>query len=113
MSGGVDSSASAWLLKQQGHEEIGLFMRSGATEEAACATEAAAGLPIVSAAAHKQGCCSASDAADLDGYRRLGASGVTHVLTIPWVFYHGMTEDLDAKIDGIRRYGKDVIAAYD
>ena len=64
MSGGVDSSASAWLLKQQGHEEIGLFMRSGATEEAACATEAAAGLPIVSAAAHKQGCCSASDAAD-------------------------------------------------
>jgi len=29
MSGGIDSSASAWLLKEQGHEVIGLFMRSG------------------------------------------------------------------------------------
>ena len=36
MSGGVDSSAAAWLLQQQGHEVIGLFMRSGVHSEAAC-----------------------------------------------------------------------------
>ena len=65
MSGGVDSSASAVLLRQQGYEVIGLFMRSGATEEVACATPAQATmLPIVNAPSHKQGCCSASDAAD-------------------------------------------------
>lgn len=65
MSGGVDSSASALLLRQQGHEVIGLFMRSGATEEpVACSTGLNNPLPIVPAPSHKQGCCSASDAAD-------------------------------------------------
>ena len=53
---------------------------------------------------------SASDAADLDGYRRLGDAGVTYVLTVPWVFYHGATDSLDKKIDGAKRYGEDVIA---
>lgn len=63
MSGGVDSSAAAVLLQQQGYEVIGLFMRSGATEPEACALPANP-LPIVNAPVHKQGCCSASDAAD-------------------------------------------------
>lgn len=63
MSGGVDSSASAWLLKEQGHEVVGLFMRSGATEVETCSTGGNP-LPIISGASHKQGCCSASDAAD-------------------------------------------------
>ena len=65
MSGGVDSSAAAVLLQQHGYEVIGLFMRSGATEEPqVCKTSLSNDLPIVQPKAHKQGCCSATDAAD-------------------------------------------------
>ena len=52
---------------------------------------------------------SASDAAGIDGYKRLGDGGVNHILTMPWVFYHGMTDDLDQKIDGTKRFAEDVI----
>lgn len=52
---------------------------------------------------------SASDAHDIAAYERLGAGGVTHVLTMPWAYYHGLTDDLEKKIDGIERFGKDVI----
>lgn len=62
MSGGVDSSAAAVLLREQGYDVVGLFMRSGAAEETACATDSL--LPVVTSRPHKQGCCSASDAAD-------------------------------------------------
>ncbi|MDX1963087.1 MAG: tRNA 2-thiouridine(34) synthase MnmA [Pirellulales bacterium] len=82
MSGGVDSSVAAHLLCQEGHEVIGIFMRHGQTLEMACAapgqgtsskspseswdkTSGLATLPIVSVRSdHKQGCCTASDAAD-------------------------------------------------
>ncbi len=78
MSGGVDSSVAAHLLLEAGHECIGVFMRHGeessrvcsATPDSASATHANAnGLPVISnlhqsRADHKQGCCTASDAAD-------------------------------------------------
>ncbi len=76
MSGGVDSSAAAVLLQEQGYEVIGLFMRSGATEEQTCSTGLGITLPVVSAKSHKQGCCSASDAAD--------ARRVADLLDIPF-----------------------------
>lgn len=53
---------------------------------------------------------SASDAHDVDGYRRLEEGGVNHVLTMPWAYYHGLTDDLDKKVDGIRRFADDFVA---
>lgn len=63
MSGGVDSSVAAWLLREAGHDVIGLFMRHGEAEPTACTSSPNLQLPVVSRQ-HKQGCCSASDAND-------------------------------------------------
>jgi probable F420-dependent oxidoreductase len=52
-----------------------------------------------------------SDAFTPDAYRRLEDGGVSHILTQPWPFYHGDTQDLDKKIDGIKRYADDYIGA--
>jgi probable F420-dependent oxidoreductase len=55
---------------------------------------------------------SAMDAVDVDGYRRAGDVGVTDILTMPWFFYGGFTEDLQQKIDGIYRYADDVLSHF-
>ena len=50
-----------------------------------------------------------SDAFTIEGYRVLEEAGVTHILTQPWPFYHGDTNDIDKKIDGLQRYAEDII----
>ncbi len=52
---------------------------------------------------------SATDAADVPAYRRLEDAGVTHILTMPWAFYAGLTDDLEKQCDGIHRFAEDVI----
>jgi tRNA-specific 2-thiouridylase len=78
MSGGVDSSVAALLLKEQGHEVIGLFMRTGAH----AAEDGRAD--------HKKGCCSAIDAGD--------ARRVADRLDIPF-FALDFERDFDRIID--------------
>jgi tRNA-specific 2-thiouridylase len=78
MSGGVDSSLAAYLLKQQGYEVIGLFMRTGAHAEEDATP------------AHKKGCCSALDAGD--------ARRVADRLDIPF-YALDFEQDFDRIID--------------
>lgn len=54
-----------------------------------------------------------SDAWDVEGYKRLEDAGVTHILTMPWPFYHGDTDELDKKIDSVKRYADDIISQFD
>jgi probable F420-dependent oxidoreductase len=54
----------------------------------------------------------AKDAWDLDGYRRLHAAGVTHLITMPWYFYAGPDADLAGKVEAIERFAEDVIAKW-
>ena len=55
---------------------------------------------------------SCRDAWDLDGYRRLEDAGVTHLVTQPWYFYAGETDDIAARVEGIHRFADDIIDRY-
>lgn len=50
MSGGVDSSVVAWMLKEAGHDMVGLFMRNG--------------VDVKESEVAKKSCCSLGDARD-------------------------------------------------
>lgn len=52
---------------------------------------------------------SPSDVHDPDGLRRLEGAGVTHLLSMPWAHYHGLTANTDQKCDGIRRFAEQFV----
>ncbi len=87
MSGGVDSSVCARLLRDEGYEVVGVFMRTGAAVEAeSCAIDAKPN--------RIRGCCGARDAAD--------AQRVADLLDIP---FHAL--DFSADFDRIKDYFAD------
>jgi probable F420-dependent oxidoreductase len=60
-----------------------------------------AGRPFAVAAAVK-------DAFTREGYQRAADAGVTHIQTMPWLFYPGASDSLQAKCDALRRFGDEI-----
>ncbi|MCP5059608.1 MAG: TIGR03619 family F420-dependent LLM class oxidoreductase [bacterium] len=52
---------------------------------------------------------SCNDAFDLDGYRRLQDLGITHLNTMPWLFYGADPNSLEEKCDGLHRFADDIL----
>ena len=84
MSGGVDSSAVAWMLREAGHDLVGLFMRNG--------------VEIKESEASKKSCCSLGDARD--------ARMVSAKLDIPFQAINLSEEFKDIISYFVSEYGK-------
>ena len=95
MSGGVESSVAACLLKEQGYDCVGVFMWVGEAAEAVGSAARTASEPALPRL--KQGCCSAGDACD--------ARAVAAKLGIP--FY---SVDFHAEFERIIEYFVDEYA---
>ena len=50
-----------------------------------------------------------NDALTRDDFARAEAAGITDVMTMPWLYYHGFQATLEQKIDGMRRFADDVL----
>ena len=50
----------------------------------------------------------ATDAFDLDGFKRLRDLGVTDAITQPWWFYGGDPNALTTKVDSVRRFADEI-----
>jgi probable F420-dependent oxidoreductase len=49
------------------------------------------------------------DALTAEDFARAAAGGVTDVMTMPWLYYHGFKATLEQKIDGMRRFADEVL----
>ena len=49
-----------------------------------------------------------TDAFTIPDYERAETAGITHILTMPWMFYTGPGATLAEKIDGMKRFRKDL-----
>jgi probable F420-dependent oxidoreductase len=52
----------------------------------------------------------ATDVFTTDGYRRLADCGVTHAMTVPWMIFGSRGRSLAEKVDGVARFGDEIIA---
>jgi alkanesulfonate monooxygenase SsuD/methylene tetrahydromethanopterin reductase-like flavin-dependent oxidoreductase (luciferase family) len=56
-------------------------------------------------------CAAAKDAFEPEHYAELAELGVTQLITVPWLFYGASGDELGPKLEGIQRFGEEVIAA--
>ncbi|MDE0884842.1 MAG: TIGR03619 family F420-dependent LLM class oxidoreductase [Myxococcota bacterium] len=54
-------------------------------------------------------CAALRDVYDLDGYREMRDRGVTELITVPWLFYGDANQSREARCDGIKRFGDEVL----
>jgi alkanesulfonate monooxygenase SsuD/methylene tetrahydromethanopterin reductase-like flavin-dependent oxidoreductase (luciferase family) len=46
-------------------------------------------------------------------FRRAAAGGVTQVMTMPWMYYYGLESSLEEKLEGLRRFHRQVVRKFD